>query len=358
MSAPKSLIVSHNYNPGHYSHLIANQKLLSEAGYDCRFHWNESFNRFSQHDSSNAGNSLRAVVDLKQGDLMVVWFPSLRALFDMAIAKIFTRAKIIYIFHEPVDSVRAYLASGFGLLKTARIMLISVVNRLLVAFSDKIVLPSDNAYKVFNSKYSYGGETAKISLMFDDECGTNQILDINKRKFVAYIGTIAEDHAFDEYIKFISYALKNNILPEVTFLIATRSELPPDLAAKLVDFMGNDRLKIVSGKPLSNDEINIYFSQSIVVWNAYRRSMQSGVLPKAFMFGTPVIISENNRSEYFVNNETGVEISKNYKEDEIYDAITRVKTDFAFYSHFCRERFLNCFYYKALSEDFMLLVNQ
>ena len=358
MSTPKSLIVSHNFNPGHYSHLIANQKLLSEAGYNSRFHWNAGFNRFSQHEPSIAGNSLRDVVNLKQGDLLVVWFPSLRALLDMAIAKMFTRAKVIYIFHEPVDSIRAYLASGFGLLKTARIMLISLVNRLLVAFSDKIVLPSENAYKVFKSKYSYNGEIAKISLMFDDECGENQILDINNRRFVAYIGTIAEDHAFDEYVKFIIYALKNNILSQVTFLIATRSELPQYLADKLADLMGDPRLKIVSGKPLSNDEINTYFSQSIVVWNAYRRSMQSGVLPKAFMFGTPVIISENNQSEYFVNNETGVEISRTYKEDEICDAIMRIKTDFPKYSHFCREKFLQCFYYKTLSVDFMKLVNR
>ncbi|MBR7784651.1 hypothetical protein, partial [Undibacterium luofuense] len=106
-------------------------------------------------------------------------------------------------------------------------------------------------------------------------------------------------------------------------------------------------LKIVSGKPLSNDEINSYFSQSIVVWNAYRRSMQSGVLPKAFMFGTPVLISSNNRSEFFENNKTGIEISLTYQKSEIYEAIYRIQSDFQKFSNLAREKFLSNFYYKA-----------
>ena len=59
---------------------------------------------------------------------------------------------------------------------------------------------------------------------------------------------------------------------------------------KLIIAYLRDRLKLVVGKPMSNLEINNYFNKSLVVWNAYRRSMQSGVLPKAYMFGTPVII--------------------------------------------------------------------
>jgi hypothetical protein len=44
--------------------------------------------------------------------------------------------------------------------------------------------------------------------------------------------------------------------------------------------------------------------------------MQSGVLPKAYMFGTPVLVSTSNQSEYFEDGVHGVCISDSYTVQE------------------------------------------
>jgi glycosyltransferase involved in cell wall biosynthesis len=91
-----------------------------------------------------------------------------------------------------------------------------------------------------------------------------------------------------------------------------------------------------AGRALTNAEINKYYAKSTVVWNAYKRSMQSGVLAKAYMFGTPVVVSILNKSEYFLDRENGVLVSGKYDFTEIQDAIGDIILRFEEYSSQCR----------------------
>ena len=350
----KAIIASLNFNPGHLSHLMANYKLLSEANVSVSLLWHPAFNEYCPSDFSPKFSNVIDLFRLGKGDIFIVWFPSISALVNMLFLKVFGRGKIIYIFHEPFDSIQSYLAAGFSPAKTIRIVLVSFVNRLLVACSDKIILASDKAYITFKIRYRNKNSFVKIPLMFDDELKDSVLPE--KRSFISYIGTVAEDHAFKEFVNYVAHALEWNLFPDFKFLIATRSVLPVDASSLLSRFSNNERLIVVSGSPLTNRQINHYFADSVIVWNAYKRSMQSGILPKAYMFGTPVISAEGNRSEYFVDGKTGTEINKGYNVDEISAAIGLVTSDFYAYSQFCREKFLSCFYYKALSEKFLSFV--
>jgi hypothetical protein len=113
------------------------------------------------------------------------------------------------------------------------------------------------------------------------------------------------------------------------------------------------RLVIKSGRPLSNSEINEAYGSSLVIWNVYRRSMQSGVLPKAYLFGTPVLISAANRSEFFVDGEHGVEVSTRYDARELADSVRRVAVNFTRHSQSCRAAFLRHFDYRANASAFL-----
>jgi glycosyltransferase involved in cell wall biosynthesis len=93
-----------------------------------------------------------------------------------------------------------------------------------------------------------------------------------------------------------------------------------------------------------------------VVWNAYRRSMQSGVMPKAFMFGTPVLISDLNQSEFFVNHECG-EIIFKYNYESIVLGISRIIENFSMYSKSCRISFLRNYFYKTHSQQFLEFIS-
>jgi glycosyltransferase involved in cell wall biosynthesis len=81
--------------------------------------------------------------------------------------------------------------------------------------------------------------------------------------------------------------------------------------------------------------------------------MQSGVLPKAYMFGVPVITSSSGSSEYFINGSTGLAISSDYDSDDFIEAISLMLVSFPKFSLCARAFFLDKFYYKSLSDDFL-----
>jgi len=349
----KIVIVSHNFNPGHFSHLYASYKLVSDAGLIAGFYWNDRFDEFIKDDEKFKIPKFN-IIDILKDDIYLVCFPSLKALIEMVYLRLTSKSQIIYVLHEPFDSIRAYLNSGFGILKTLRIVVISFVNYLMVQCAHKIILPSDKALKTFKSRYNFSGKYTKIPLIFDDE--SEVIPHLSERKYISYIGTIAEDHAFDKYIEFILYALSKGLYPEYRFLIATRSILDGAIADQLEKFVNEKKVIIVSGNSMSNSEINSYFEQSVVVWNVYRRSMQSGILPKSYMFGTPVIISDKNRSEHFINTVTGEEVIGNYNTKDIVRSIDLILDNFSRYSKNCRKFFLQHFFYKSFSDEFMFFL--
>jgi hypothetical protein len=145
-------------------------------------------------------------------------------------------------------------------------------------------------------------------------------------------------------------------LQSLRFLIATRSNVPEQYRAVIEECVSTGRLVLQSGSPMSNEQINRFYAQSFVVWNAYRRSMQSGVLPKAYMFCTPVLVSTSNQSEYFQDGVHGILISNRYTMQEFQQAIARLQTEWSVISQNCRNCYLNNFDYRALSSTFMNFV--
>jgi len=196
----------------------------------------------------------------------------------------------------------------------------------------------------------------KINLMFEDE---SELCDLElSRTYISYIGTIAKDHAFLEFINSAIYIIDNNIFPAYQILIATKSDLPKHVVSRIAPYILNNRMVVKSGRPFTNKEINHFFQSSIVVWNAYKRSMQSGVLAKSYMFGSPVIISENNESEFFIDGKTGVKVSSSYDAVEIAESIRVVSKNFTKMSANVRSMFLDKFHYKSMEFIFLNILKR
>ena len=140
-------------------------------------------------------------------------------------------------------------------------------------------------------------------------------------------------------------------MSEIRFLIATKSSfVVPDI------LKDSQRITIQQGSPLTDEEINAYYASTIVVWNAYARTTQSGVLAKSFMFGTPALVLRKNCNEF---GQDGIEIKAiedNTNKDEIAAAIEEVKKNFMVYSSNCRKRFMESFYYRKYNEQFRELL--
>lgn len=350
-----AVVASRKFNPGHCSHLLATHKLLHELGLRVFMLLHPSFKSMDMGAGVSTVTNMRDLRRVGRVDLLVVTFPSVQALFDIVLMKCLYRTSVAYVFHEPFESVRSYLNAGFGARKTARICLISIVNWGIVLLSDKVILPSQKAAGLFRTKYSRPRRRhAMIPLLFDDEAKSGDLGQ--ERCYIAYIGTIAEDHAFDEFLKFVELAIGNHLFTNHRYLLATGSSLSSSVRVSVAPLVASGRMEVLEGRPLSNAEINACFARSVVVWNAYKRSMQSGVLPKAYMFGTPLLVSSSTRSEFFTDRRNGVLISDKYDFGEIKDAIANIIENFGEYSLACRRQFLDVFYYRAQSQAFAIFI--
>ena len=114
---------------------------------------------------------------------------------------------------------------------------------------------------------------------------------------------------------------------------------------------------IVEGKWLSNQEINNYYDKSLLIWNSYDRSTQSGVLPKSFMFSTPVLGNNLIPNEYIVHKKNGFYLNDNSDFAEITDAIKYISKNIEDLSMCSRNTFLKFFYYKSFKNKFKKLIN-
>lgn len=349
-----AILASKRFNPGHISHIEANSQLLEEHGFDVRFCLHENFLTFPGSKFNKREASATDYLQLNAGDLFIVWFPSLSVLLNMLFVRLLSSATVVYVYHEPYTSFASYREAGFSRVKVLKITAISIVNWLLCGLSHKIILPSSRAYQAMPLAHTNTTRYAKINLLFSDEAQPEQI---NKsRSFISYIGTIADDHAFKEFVHLMHESISAGALPGYSFLIATRSSIPEEMSSIIERGILSGRLMVQSGTPMTNEQINGFYAQSHLVWNAYKRSMQSGVLPKAYMFGTPVLMSTANQNEYFEDGVHGVLISDHYSVDEFENAVVRLESSWTVISRNCRNYYLQNFDYRALSSMFMNFV--
>ena len=335
-----ALVISLNFHPGHVSHMVASYRQMEELGYESVYCVAEGFVNYLPKGSRICVYGKNV---LPKVSVAIFVFPSQKNL--LLIRKLKKQgAKIVYIFHEPLAPMREYRKVGFSYKYLAKLWVINRISSLMVKWSDVILLPSKKAVEYYKANPLYKNEnTHYLPLLYDDErtIGLAQI----ERKYFSYIGTVAADHSFDEYLLFVKRAIKVNAMPELSFLIATKSEF--EVPQELLD---SPRVTIRKGKPLSDDEINECYASTYVVWNAYARTTQSGVLAKSFMFGTPAIVLRKNLSEFTEDGKEVVAIDDNTSFDEIKNAVVKITDSFTQFSDAAHKRFEDTFYYRKYNE--------
>lgn len=346
-----ALIISLNFNPGHVSHLRASYRQFEELGYESWYYVNKDFRDFLPKGSR--------VIYYGEGkpssaDVAIIWFPSQNNLGVIWSLKRKFKTKIIYCFHEPVTSFKEYGESGY----TRKQVLIERIKDWIGAYtsniSDAVILPSQKAYKNYLEGKLYKNKTAVYQpLLYDDE-RTEKHKSI-KRIFFSYIGTVASDHSFNEFLAFIKWAYNQDKFKNIQFMIATRSFVECDEI--MTNMLKSGRLKLIQGKPMDDETINNCYASTLVVWNAYARTMQSGVLAKAFMFGTPAIVLRKNLSEFTDDNKEVVAIGENTSFEQIETALDTIIHNFNSFSDACRHRFDESFFYRVYNNRFKFLIN-
>jgi hypothetical protein len=352
----KACIVSLKYHPGHFSHLTANYLLFKELGIDSLLLINEEFKKLDLENSLNIINQI-TLSQYCNYKVVIIWFPNLRNIIELLKFKIFGKANIVYVFHEPINSYLDFYKSGFNCFKILTLFFVNAINIFTILFCSHIILPSKKALDIYQKKYKFWNTRfSMIPLLFDDE-NKNPNSNLTNKIYISYIGTIASDHAFNKFCNYIIFAIENNLFKQYSFLIATGSTINSEIKKKLLRFQNSGRLLISDGNWLSNVDINKYFNLSALIWNAYDRSNQSGILPKAFMFCTPVLGNAMIPNEYIIHRHNGFYLKDNSSTLEITNAINEITENLENYSKKSRETFLSTFYYQNYKKEFTKIIN-
>lgn len=248
----------------------------------------------------------------------------------------------MYVLHEPRDSVKALMAEGRDIVKTIGA---NLVNSLICRRVTKVLLASETGkanYQRYmrrcNSNY------AVFPLMFLDEYEADKEYS---RLYFSFIGGFTDVHACGKFLDFMEYALSET--DDVKFLIATKTDVSAYLKNDILqESIKNGRLVVQAGRPMTTNEINGFYRQSICVWNAYNRSTQSGVLPNALLQGTPVIVNTNGAAKEIMDDRSvGCFIDVNPDNKQILDCYRYIQDHLEEMEQNARKLFLSEYCYSS-----------
>ena len=344
------LIVSLKFRVAHVAHLVASYRQMEELGHSPQLFIHPDMVKFLPFGIGYTTE----FKGINPPTIAFFWFPALGNVKMMKRLKHKFGSRIAYVLHEPLEKISAYCESGLSLTQIGSIYLKYLFQLFIISSSDAVILPSEKALKL------YGGSRVRklcpnytmIPLLFDDHANNTT----NERKYFSYIGTIAQDHAYNEFVNFIVKAAEDNsIQNKIKFLIATKNRV--EITPNLNRLIESGMLKVVQGHPLTEEEINRYYKSSICVWNAYHRTTQSGVLAKASIFGTPAIIMSKNESEFAIDKFNVIAIHDNSDYMEIKVSLDTIINNFDEFSKNARTMFEQNFYYKAHNDKITRLIN-
>lgn len=258
--------------------------------------------------------------------------------------------KILFILHEPFMGIKELVKDGPYCLKQAGAC---ILNMWLCKKADRVIICSNYAQANFN-KYmkKFNRKMVRFPLIFLDEYKADQ----DERKYFSLIGTYAVSKGSDVFVEFVKYATNKGY--NISFQIATRSNINKQLNDPVLRKLMKEGMLIVqSGRDMSPDEINMAYRRSICCWNGYRRSTQSGVLPNAFMMGTPVLATNIGSFREFVEPGITGEFIDIKDFDSIYKGYQRLCKENKSISKRCRMKFLEQFWFGNQCEKFVEILN-
>ena len=269
MKKKKTLrIHSHKFSPAHYNSLQAILLNKEIADIDSLSLTKDYYD----FDPSLA----KLKTDSDVGEVNVHLNSSIKTLFLSVLAKVRGKKNILFL-HEPIKCISTKISAYPNFFDKVRLVLIKVVNDALCMFADQLIVFSQNSY--LNTPERFVKKTRQLCLPFEDGYLdiSNGIKKVKSNKItVSYIGTVANDHAFYEFVQWATESELDRHLVE--FRIYTKSTIDPNVLRKI-----KSRCSVESGRVLTNEEMLAAYRSSTFTWCVYRSANQSGVLPMALM---------------------------------------------------------------------------
>ena len=262
--------------------------------------------------------------------------------------------KVIYIYHEPLQAPFKILYTE-GVWPTIKVTVAHCITIPMLKVAERVIVGSGYGLEVYNHRYlKYNSRVSYLPLIYDDEVGEGNELHMNHKQYVSYIGTICRGHAFDQYVAVMRQSFIRQL--DTRFLIASGVPIPESILKDKVIFRNRHLLTTMCGSTLTNDEINRCYAESLCVWNLYRRSTQSGVLPKALMFGAAVIASRIGSFPEFITDGVNGRFACGNNSTAVLETIEEIRANIDKYAHNCRESFLQTFFYRSRLRELEMIL--
>lgn len=185
---------------------------------------------------------------------------------------------------------------------------------------DRVILSSQEARIAFSQRYPrYTGRIIQTPLILLDYY---EPFPLPSPEYVSFIGSAVPGKGVDLFFELVEYASSRK--PLLKFQIITSSNIIQKL--NKLSNAARSKLKAVSGDCISDLQLGRAVRNSLAVLTPYRQTMQSGVVPVAFMHGVPVICTDvGSMAEFVRPGETGLLIPDGASLDEWLRAIERIK---------------------------------
>ena len=281
-------------------HIDALNLLFKHKGYEVDFILNsELYDKNLYHKGS-----------LTKTDNLFIIFPFHKMLLYVVYRKIFNK-KNYYWFHEPFESYNAYQKSGNTFFWIFQFYIKSFYSFLNCYFCDVIYLPSDKAILNFKNSIFFNKKLQfkKLPLIYPSREDFTK-----KEKLISYIGTISDDHAFDKFVTMIENNISILRRKKIKAAIITSSTIKNSILKKI--YKMKVFTEIHHSRYINEDEISMFYSKTMFLWNAYHRSTQSGVLVNGFRHNCIPIFHETSNIQSISLNYALILKSKDYLIDE------------------------------------------
>ncbi len=350
----KTIIICLKYAPGNWQHMYSFVNSLRKSNNNVRlliskyFIWmNKEYSNMTDYvtTSSAFANILKDIIIFflykwnyyanyferykPMIVLFVMWHP-LNYYLAKIVKRLSPETKICCWMHEPYKTDKSQYRN-----KIFQILAIEYLQSMYVPMIDVVILHSQRALESFNLKYpQYRGKVKVIPLLFADEC--KKSTSAAREYDITFIGNAVKAKGIEGLFRLIKYNHELNMGLKIQ--LVTSSHIHYYLG-NLVS--GYEKYLAVINKPyISDGEIREACKRSYSVIVPYKETTQSGVVPVAFMCGTPVIGTDvEGLTECITDKKDGMIIPVDYSCKDVDYAVKYIKSNFYRLSQNARKKY-------------------
>jgi len=363
ISKKSAYIISLKFTPGLAKEFFLIGEKLKEHGWDTRYILSKGYKWLMEEDSENiiylaSSRSLkemfkdsigylrikRRIIDIfrkQPPDFVCLYNPHPLSKLVLSICKKTQPKGIRSIYlHEPYKPDKR----SFGLAGRLYYYLAEFFQSISLKDATDIIFPSASAKEVYLLRYKDPStvklHTAPLLLRKYKDKRRKYI----QRKYISFIGTINKSRGLSEFLSLVQYVYNLNRY-DIRFKIVTRN--PINRALRKLSTNELSLLDVVNRTNITDEEIADTVLGSLAIFLSHKQVTQSGSVPVAFKYGTPIIARNlPGFSQHIGHKVEGYLLPYDFSVKEFYDAVIYIKNHFENISLSCEEKF-----YKLFCED-------